>query len=586
MSSQKQKSVKALTGQKHSGIALQQLVLGILLIVFLNIIGSFFFTRFDLTSERRYTLSDETRNLLKQVNDYVFFRVYLEGDFPAGFKRLRNETREMLDEMRAYNKYIGYEFINPGKSGNPKERENVYRQLVEKGLNPTDLQVKSKDGESRQIIFPGAIVTYGGRQAATQLLYEQAGTPPEEVLNLSVQNLEFNLASTIRRLIISHKPRIAFIYGHGELNEAETRDISQALSDYYTVERLKINENINAITEHKVDSGRVSIFNKYKAIIIAKPDSVFSERDKFIIDQFVMRGGRVLWFIDGVKAEMDSLQGKPTTLGLAHDINLEDMFFRYGVRVNSNLLLDLNCLPITLVTGQTGNQPRFSQLPWFYFPLVGSASGHPMVNNINVLKTQFISSLDTIAVKGIKKTFLLSSGQYSRTVNAPVIIDLNQARTEPDVQLFNRQGVPVAVLLEGRFESLYNNRIPAEIKNSPEIGFMAKGRQNQMIVVADGDIIRNQLQRKSGLPLPLGYDQDTRQMFGNKDFVLNAMNYLVDDSRLVSIRSREVKMRLLDRKRVEAGRLRWQTLNLMLPVVLVLALGLSKRYLRKRKYAR
>ncbi len=586
MSSQKQKSVKAPTGQKHSGIALQQLVLGILLIVFLNIIGSFFFTRFDLTSERRYTLSDETRNLLKQVNDYVFFRVYLEGDFPAGFKRLRNETREMLDEMRAYNKYIGYEFINPGKSGNPKERENVYRQLVEKGLNPTDLQVKSKDGESRQIIFPGAIVTYGGRQAATQLLYEQAGTPPEEVLNLSVQNLEFNLASTIHRLIISHKPRIAFIYGHGELKEAETRDISQALSDYYTVERLKINENINAITEHKVDSGRVSIFNKYKAIIIAKPDSVFSERDKFIIDQFVMRGGRVLWFIDGVKAEMDSLQGKPTTLGLAHDINLEDMFFRYGVRVNSNLLLDLNCLPITLVTGQTGNQPRFSQLPWFYFPLVGSASGHPMVNNINVLKTQFVSSLDTIAVKGIKKTFLLSSGQYSRTVNAPVIIDLNQARTEPDVQLFNRQGVPVAVLLEGRFESLYNNRIPAEIKNSPEIGFMAKGRQNQMIVVADGDIIRNQLQRKSGLPLPLGYDQDTRQMFGNKDFVLNAMNYLVDDSRLVSIRSREVKMRLLDRKRVEAGRLRWQTLNLVLPVILVLALGLSKRYLRKRKYAR
>ncbi len=358
------------------------------------------------------------------------------------------------------------------------------------------------------------------------------------------------------------------------------------MSDYYTVERLKINENINAITEHKVDSGRVSIFNKYKAIIIAKPDSVFSERDKFIIDQFVMRGGRVLWCIDGVKAEMDSLQGKPTTLGLAHDINLEDMFFRYGVRVNSNLLLDLNCLPITLVTGQTGNQPRFSQLPWFYFPLVGSASGHPMVNNINVLKTQFVSSLDTIAVKGIKKTFLLSSGQYSRTVNAPVIIDLNQARTEPDVQLFNRQGVPVAVLLEGRFESLYNNRIPAEIKNSPEIGFMAKGRQNQMIVVADGDIIRNQLQRKSGLPLPLGYDQDTRQMFGNKDFVLNAMNYLVDDSRLVSIRSREVKMRLLDRKRVEAGRLRWQTLNLVLPVILVLALGLSKRYLRKRKYAR
>jgi len=586
MSPQKQKPRTTPYRPKLAGIALQQLALGILVIVFLNIIGSFFFTRFDLTAERRYTLSDETKTLLGQVNDYVFFRVYLDGEFPAGFKRLRNETREMLDEMRAYNKYIGYEFINPGKSGNPKERENVYRQLVEKGLNPTDLQVKSKEGETRQIIFPGAIVTYGGRQTALQLLHEQAGTPPEEVLNLSVQNLEFNLANTIRKLIISHKPRIAFIYGHGELKEAEIRDVSQALAEYYTVERIKINENINAITEHKVDSGRVSIFNKYKAIIIAKPDSAFSERDKFIIDQFIMRGGRVLWFVDGVKAEMDSLQGKPTALGLAHDISLEDMFFRYGVRINNNLLLDLNCLPITLVTGQTGNQPRFSQLPWFYFPLIGPASRHPMVNNINALKTQFISSIDTIAVKGIKKTFLLSSGQYSRTVNAPVIIDLNQARTEPDMQLFNRQGIPAAVLLEGRFESLYNNRIPAEIKNSPEIGFMAKGRQNQMIVVADGDIIRNQLQRKSGLPLPLGYDQDTRQMFGNKDFVLNAMNYLVDDSKLVSIRSREVKMRLLDRKRAEAERLRWQTLNILLPVVLVLALGLLKRYLRKRKYAR
>lgn len=564
--------------------ALQRLLLGIVILVLINIIGSFVFTRFDLTAEKRYTLSKATREMLKKIDDYVYFRIYLEGDFPAGFKRLRNETRELLDEMRAYNPYINYEFINPNSSSNPKERENVYRRLIEKGLTPTDLQVKSKEGESRTIIFPGALASYKGKEVPVQLLSEKIGVPPEEVLNYSIQNLEYNIANTLRILTTAYKPRVAFIYGHGELGEEYIFDISRSMAEFYTVERIKIDGNINALTEHKVDSGRTSIFNKYKAIIIAKPDSVFSEKDKFIIDQFIMRGGKVLWFVDGVRAEMDSLQNKPTTLALPMDINLEDMLFRYGARINYDLLLNPNCVPIVMVTGKIGNQPRFSLVPWMFFPLLNPATRHPIVNNLNAVRTQFVSSIDTIPVKNVRKTILLSTGQYTRKAPSPVIIDLNMAGKDPDPKLFNQTGVPAAVLLEGEFESLYKNRIPPALSEAKEIGFKDKSRRTQMLVVADGDVIRNQINRRSGVPLPLGYDQDTRQTFGNKDFILNALNYMIDDSRLVEIRSREIKLRLLDPKRVEAERLRWQTLNILAPVLFVLIIGLLKAYFRKKKY--
>ena len=565
--------------------AISKLLVGILIVILVNIIGSYSFTRFDLTSEKRYTLSESTKKLIKEVDDYVYFRIYLEGDFPAGFKRLRNETREMLDEMRAYNKFINYEFINPNASSNPKDRQNIYRQLIEKGLNPTDLQVKDKEGESRQIIFPGAIASYRGKETPVQLLTGQMGARPEEILNLSVENLEYNLANTIRKLIVSYKPKVAFIYGHGELEEAFIYDISQSMAEYYTVERIKLDGQINALTEHKTDSGRISIFNKYKAIIIAKPDSAFTEKDKFIIDQFLMRGGKILWFIDGVNAEMDSLQNKSSTLGLAHDINLEDMLFRYGVRINNDLVLDANCLPIMMVTGTIGNQPRFSFVPWIFSPLANPATKHPIVNNLNPIKTQFISSIDTIAIKGVKKTIMLSSGQYSRKIIAPIIIDLNIARQEPDLKLFNQPYIPLAVFLDGKFPSLYERRIPANISDSPEIGFLAESKPTQMLVVSDGDVIRNQLERKNAYPLPLGYDQDTRQTFGNKEFILNTLNYMLDDSKLVTIRSREIKMRLLDPLKLQNERLRWQTLNIVSPVALVLLFGLIKYSLRKRRYA-
>ena len=564
-----------------------QFAIWLLIIVLLNVIGSFLFTRLDLTSERRYSLSDSTKKMLRELDDLVYFKVYLEGDFPAGFKRLRNETREMLDEFRAYSDNIQFEFINPSGSPDKSERNNLYQKLVTAGLNPTDLQVKTNDGTSRQVIFPGAIVNYKNKELPLELLNSQIGVAPEQVLNNSVQQLEYNISSVIRKLSVPVKPNIAFIYGHGELPEIETADIRRALSEYYTVDRIKIDGKLNSLTETDTkDTLNVSTRNKYKAIIIARPESSYSEIDKFIIDQFVMRGGKVLWLINPVSATMDSLQRSRQTVGIVNETNLEDQLFNYGVRMNGNLVVDINCLPIPMVTGMTGNQPQTSFVPWFFFPIIMPTSQHSIVRNLNGVKCEFVSSLDTIQKVGVKKTYLLTTSQYSRKLTAPVMISLNMARQDADPAQFNQPFQNVAVLLEGRFESLFLNRIPPTIAQD-RIGFLSKSENTSMIVVADGDIIKNQVSfGQSGYePLPLGFDRYTRQSFGNKDFIMNAVNYLCDDSGLFSARSRELKLRMLDSTRVKNEKLKWQLINVIFPVLLVLLFGLAWHLRRRHRYA-
>jgi len=566
--------------------SLVQLVLGIVIIILANIIGSFVFTRFDLTSEKRFSLSPATKELLKKTDDIVYFRVYLEGDFPAGFKRLRNSTKEMLDEFRAYNKNIQYEFVNPSQSNDEKERNDTYQLLTEKGLQPTDLQVSTKGGRKQQVIFPGAIVNYKSNELAVELLNSQIGISPEEVLNNSIQALEFRLAGAIRDLTVVMKPRVAFIRGHGELGNRDIYDIGQALSKQYTVSVVQIGGQVGSLTgRDSVSEDKTRIINKYDAIIIAKPDSAFSEKDKFIIDQFIMRGGKVLWLIDPVFATMDSLQNTTTTIGMAMDLNLDDMLFRYGVRINQNLVMDLNAMPIPLRTGQVGNQPKIDFFPWYYFPVITPTENHPIVNNLNAVKTEFVSSMDTIRVPGIKKTILLKTSPYSRTVNAPALITLEILEKEPDERAYTGPPQIVAVLLEGEFKSNFENRVPPEILNSKEIGFIPLSKPTRMIVVSDGDVIRNQLHYSKGYPLPLGYDQFTGETFGNKDFILNSLDYLMDESGLISIRSRELKLRLLDMTRVNNNKFIWQAFNIFFPVLLVLIFGLVRNYLRKRKYA-
>jgi ABC-2 type transport system permease protein len=569
---------------------LTALVLGLIIIILVNIISGRIFTRLDLTSEKRYTLSEATKTMLAQIDDLVYFRVYLEGEFPAGFKKLQRETIDMLNEFRAYNANIEYEFINPTASNDATERQRIFSMLVEKGLEPTDLQVKTKEGTSKTMIFPGAIATYQNREMAVSLLASRRGVAPEEILNSSIQNLEFALADAIRKLIDNKRPAIAFLEGHGELSAEETADAYRALSEYYSVQRVRLDGKLNSLSEREsIDSLNTRIRNKYQTIIIAQPDSAFSDKDKFIIDQHVMRGGRVLWLIDPVAASLDSLQSSTQFIAMARDLNLTDLFFNYGFRLNHNLVMDLSALPIPVKVGQTAGQPKFDFFPWYYFPMLTPSGDDPIIKNLNAIKTEFISSIDFVETTAdLQKEVLLTSSRFARTVNTPVLITLEMLGKPVDERLYSKEFVPVAARIEGQFKSMYYQRMPPEILQSKEIDFKNESPPNKMIVMGDGDVIRNQIQRTAGkvMSLPLGYDKYTGQQFGNKDLLLNMMNYLTDDSGLISIRSRELKIRLLDQAKIENERLYWQVLNIGLPILLVLIFGLIQAWLRRRRYTR
>jgi len=578
--------------EKKSSSASQswwQLLIVIAIIIVINIISSFLFTRFDLTNEKRYTLSKETRQLIENTQDIVYFRVFLEGDFPAGFKRLRRETQELLDEFRAYNKNIAYEFINPSASEDPKERNATYQLLVQQGLQPTNLQVKTKNGMEQQVIFPGVLVSYRNRDVAVELLDAQMNVPPEAVLNNSINNLEFKLANAIRKVTRVRKPAIAFIEGHGELDDQDTYDLTESLKEDYVVDRVTINNQLNALVNRTlIDSttNHWEITPKYAAIIIAQPDSSFEGKDRFIIDQYLMYGGKILWFVDPVLASMDSTQNSGSTVAIDKGLDLQAQLFTYGVRLNSNLIMDLSANSIPVRTGQMGNQPQIEFFPWYYFPVITPTSTHPIAKNLNAIKTQFVSSIDTLSIKNVKKTVLLSTSPYSRIEDVPAIISLSILSKQPDPRQYTTPPQAVAVLLEGTFLSDFRNRIPPEIMNDKGIGFREESLPTAMLVVSDGDLIRNQFKIPEGYPLPLGYDQYTRETFGNKDFVLNAINYLTEGPGLISVRSRETKLRLLDRAKINDHRMGWQLLNVLAPLLLVVVVGLLIVFLRKRKYAR
>jgi ABC-2 type transport system permease protein len=561
------------------------ILLGIAIVVLVNIIATFINTRIDLTAENRYSLSPATKKLLKKLDDVVFFKVYLSGDLPPGFQRLSNETREMLDEFRSYSNNIQYEFVNPSENPNDKDRNDAYRLLVERGLQPTDLRVNKKGESSQIIIFPGALVSYHGKEIPVQLLMAQLQEDPNKVLNNSIQALEYNLGSAIKNLTTAIKPRIAIIEGQGELDQMETIDLQNSLSEFYNVDRVTIKNKISSLAIRiKTDSLHDVLVNKYRAIIIARPTKPFDERDKFLIDQFIMRGGKVLWLIDPVFASMDSLQKYNTTMGIPNDINLEDMLFNYGVRANVNLVQDMNALPIPVKTGQIGNQPQFDYFKWYFFPVLTPSVNHPIVNGLNAIKTEFLSTLDTITADGIKKTILLETSPYARTVNAPALIDLEILKKEPNERMFNKGPLPVAVLLEGEFSSAYLFRIPPELADNPSLGYKSKSKKTKMIIIADGDIVKNQFHYSQGYPLPLGYDQYTKQTFGNKDLALNAINFLCDDSGLISVRSRELKLRMLDTAKVAKQRLFWQFFNILIPILLITGFGIVKYRLRGHAY--
>ena len=560
------------------------------IVVVLNVIGSFVFTRFDLTSEKRYTLSPTTKEILGDLKDYVYFKVYLDGDFPAGFKKLRRETKEMLDEFRAYSKYIDYEFINPSESSDPTERNETYKILYQSGLNPTDLNVRNADGSTKQmIIWPGALVSYrNDTEIAIDLLENQLGQSDEEALNASMQNLEFRLIDAVKKATRRKKPNIAFIQGHGELAGHDIYDITQTLSQNYNVSFVEIDGKIDALIHRTQNEEEdVKAFASYDAIVVAKPTEPFDEKDKFLIDQYVMHGGKVLWLVEPVFATMDSLQNQESTVGIEQDLNLDDMLFKYGVRLNRNLLLDMHCAALPIRTGQVAGQPTLEFFRWFYFPLLQAASEHPMVRNMNSIKADFVSSVEpTTSANGIEQVPLLKTSDYTKISGTPVFVSLAMLRQTPDKRFFNAKGQNVAYLLKGSFPSLYANRIPQEIMESREMKFKEESEPTAMIVVADGDLIRNQIDVKRKAPLPLGYDQYTGNTYANKEFIENCISYLVDGEGLIDIRSREFKVRLLDMAKVGKERTKWQLINVFVPTAIIVALGFAMAFVRKRKYSK
>jgi ABC-2 type transport system permease protein len=560
--------------RKQNLIAAGFIVLILMLIAFISNLAFF---RLDLTAEKRYTLAPSTRQLIESLDDALYFKVYLEGDeLPAGFRRLRNSIRETLEEFRAISKEnIQYEFINPLESNDTKTRNEIGRDLRRRGLMPTSVEnLDAKGNSEKLVLFPGLILSFKGRDIAVDLLKNNLRASAEENLNYSIEALEFELVSAIRRLQITNRNKIAFIEGHGELNEKEVFDFTRSLSDYYEISRVKIDGRLNAL-------------EGFKGIVVAGPDSSFSDKDKFVIDQFIMKGGKSLWFVDGTDVNMDSLSLSSETMGLVNELNLTDQLFKYGVRVNPNLLMDIQSAYIPINVAPMGSEPQFKPFSWYFFPLL-SPTNHIISLNLNLIKSEFSSSVDTVGNDNrLKKTVLLTSSKYTKLVNAPARVSLEIINQEPVESQYNKSFIPVAVLLEGYFTSVFKNRLSDEFTQNPEFKFVDESVKNQMIVVADGDLIRNQFKGSGNQvqPYPLGFDRYTGQTFGNKDFALNCLNYLMDDSSILAVRSREIKIRMLDREKILSDSFYWKIFNTLIPILIVLVFALILSYMRKRKYS-
>ncbi|MEE0917964.1 MAG: gliding motility-associated ABC transporter substrate-binding protein GldG [Bacteroidales bacterium] len=576
-------SVKADVKRSH----LLQLLLGLVTIIFINVLGYYFFVRVDLTEEKRYSLSVSTKKLLKEIDEVVFVRCYLDGDMPAEYKALKNETKEMLDQFRAYNPNIEYEFVDPNGFENRTERDEFYRRLFERGLSPINIKTTKSNTQVQQYIFPYIDIVHKGRTYIAPLLSSKKGVAGEGIIAGSIENLEYNIYSSIRSIVNAKKDKVVFLYGHGELPVENIYDFVSSLSEYYEVDSITINEKLNSLTDRiydTVDLSKVTIENKYKCMIVAKPTSIFSYKDLYIIDQYIMHGGKVLWLLDALNVSMDSLQAQSSTVAISNFTGVDDILFRYGAKVNTNLIMDLQCAKVPIVTGQyQDNMPQMSYYPWNFFPEIHPNSNHIISDKISPVKMEFVSSIDTTASQA-EKTVLLYSSNGTRIMNAPVNVSLNMLKQKQDAKLFNAGSKPVAMLLEGEFVSAFKNRLTATMEENTQIAFKDFSDTTAMIVVADGDICKNDF--INGQLLPLGYDKYTRQMYGNKEFLVNCVNYLCGDVDLIPLRSREVIMRKLDTAKIERERTFWQVINVVVPVVIILVVGLVLTIFRKRKYSR
>ena len=552
-----------------------QLLAAVAAIILVASVSSLIRLRFDLTEDKRYTLSAPTRKVLSAIKNDIYIQVYLDGEIPIPLKRLKRSVGEMLDEFRiASGRKIDYEFINPSGNRDPKQRETQYQALINKGLSPINIQSGDAEGGSTQkIIFPGMIVNYNGIEVPVNFLNNSSASYEQNILH-SVEGLEYEMIQTIATLSSDTIYKVAFIEGHGEIPEIEVADITMNLARFFTVDRGII-------------GGKPGILDKYAAIIIAGPEKEFSESDKLVLDQYIMNGGKVMWLFDEVQVNSDSLV-HGSTVALYRPLNIEDQLFRYGARVNPAIVQDLECLLIRL-TVMSGGRQQVRPAPWVYYPLLNPAADHPITRNLNKVKGEFTKYIDTVGLDpAIRKKILLTTSKFSRTLSPPIMISLKEAELTYNEKEFNKPNLPVAVLLEGVFTSVFKNRMTGNLAENKNLKVKTESIKTRMIVIADADIIRNEV-RRVGLqeaPLPLGQDKYSDQIFGNRDFLINCLNFLVDDNGIMELRSRELRLRLLDRAKIKTEKFKWQLINIAGQILIVILAGLLYNYFRRRKYTR
>jgi ABC-2 type transport system permease protein len=538
---------------------------------------SLFRIRLDLTEDNRYTLSEPTRKVLDGLKNDIYVQVYLDGEMPIPLKRLRRSVKEMLDEFRVASKRkIAFEFINPADTKDARQREARFLELYNKGLNPVDVQASDDEGgKTRKRIYPGMIINYNGIEVPVNLLKNNISVSYEQNILNSMEGLEYEIIQTIATVSSDTIYKVAFLEGQGELAEIDVADITIHLAKFFTIDRGAIN-------------GQSGILDRYVAVIVADPERQFSETDKLVLDQYIMKGGKVLWLVEEVAVNSDSL-ASGETIGLYRPLNIEDQLFRYGARINPEVIQDIECMVIRLAVNAGDGQKQLVQAPWVYYPRLIPNQDHPITKNLNRVKGEFVNSLDTVGLDpAIKKRVLLTTSENARTLTPPLVIRLKEAEDIPDEDQFSKSELPVALLLEGVFPSAFRNRMIGNLVDDKAFKLITESVDTKMIVISDGDIIRNEVRRMGTTvtPYPLGQDRLTSEMMGNRDFLINCMNYLVDYNGIMELRSRELKLRLLDKPRIKNERTMWQVINVAGPALLVIIAGLIYSLFRKRIYTK
>ena len=553
---------------------LKSVLIILTIVLLLNAIGNSFFHRFDLTHDKRYTLSATSLNIIKQVQNPLSIKVYMQGDLPPEFKRLQQETKQLLEEFQAYNSNIVFEFVDPLE--NEESSMDNIKDLYRKGLTPINITVDDKGKQSQAMVFPWAIAVYNNKEVNIPLLKNIMGASTTQKVIGSVQHLEYSIAEGLNKITKAKQKKIAVIKGNGELQDILMAKFLLQVRESYFIGPF----TLDSVAKSPIAS--LQALEKYDLAVIAKPTETFSDQEKQVLDQFIINGGKTLWLVDQVSAEMDSLYNSSgATLAYPRDLNLNDMFFKYGIRINPDLVKDEQGSPIKLATGEQGSATQFQTFNWKFAPQIYPNSSHPIVKNLGGIKFDFANPIDTLK-NGIKKTILLESSQYSKKIGTPSEINLNTVAEEiSPTDYINKGNIPLAVLLEGSFHSMFKNRVlPFEQSN-----FQGIGKKNKMIVIADGDLIKNQLD-KNMQPVELGYDQRSGNLYDNKDFLINCVNYLLDDSGLINIRSKDLDLPLLDKEKVYENYTTTQFLTIGLPIVVLGLFGVIFTFIRKKKYSR